>query len=134
MELNLSNLESENQVLRQQALTASTNDDLAEEMEILKSKIKDLESENELLRTQRVVVERVANSDQADSALKQIENGYQVHEDVKTEEVQQVTKLEQQITKDSYPPISLTKQRSLTDRQQASSRNFVFTRSLMDNI
>lgn len=36
----------------------------------LKSKIKDLESENELLRTQRVVVERVANSDQADSALK----------------------------------------------------------------
>ncbi|XP_031126297.1 myosin-12 isoform X2 [Ipomoea triloba] len=120
LELNLSNLESENQVLRQQALTASTNDDLAEEMEVLKSKIKDLESENELLRTQRVVVEHVANSDQADSALKQIENGYQVHEDVKTEEVQQVTKVEQQITKDSYPPISLTKQRSLTDRQQES--------------
>ncbi|XP_019178201.1 PREDICTED: uncharacterized protein LOC109173423 [Ipomoea nil] len=65
----------------------------------LKSKIKDLESENELLLAQRVVVEHVANSGQADSALKQIENRCQVHEDVKTEEVQQVTKVEQQIIK-----------------------------------
>lgn len=34
LELNISNLESENQVLRQQALAASSNDDLAEEIEL----------------------------------------------------------------------------------------------------
>ena len=34
LELNLSNLEAENQVLRQQALVASTNEDLFEEMKM----------------------------------------------------------------------------------------------------
>ncbi|XP_024024994.1 myosin-12-like, partial [Morus notabilis] len=56
LELNLSNIESENQVLRQQALVASTNEDLSEELTNLKSKVADLESENELLRSKPVVV------------------------------------------------------------------------------
>lgn len=34
LELNVSNLESENQVLRQQALVASNNEELAEEIEV----------------------------------------------------------------------------------------------------
>lgn len=34
LELNVSNLESENQVLRQQALVASTNEELSEEIEL----------------------------------------------------------------------------------------------------
>lgn len=34
LELNLSNLEAENQVLRQQALVATTNEDLSEEMKL----------------------------------------------------------------------------------------------------
>lgn len=34
LELNVSNLESENQVLRQQALVASNNEELSEEIEL----------------------------------------------------------------------------------------------------
>ncbi|PHU30831.1 Myosin-12, partial [Capsicum chinense] len=75
LQLNLSNLESENQVLRQQALVASTNEALSEEMDILKNKIEDLESENELLRTQRVVVEQVVSSDdRAPKGLEKVDN------------------------------------------------------------
>ncbi|KAI8566857.1 hypothetical protein RHMOL_Rhmol02G0074800 [Rhododendron molle] len=90
LELNLSNLESENQVLRQQALVASTNEDLSEEMKSLKSKITDLESENELLRTQKVVGGQIIS-----------------HAPVQLQ------------SKESEPFVPLlTKQRSLTDRQQ----------------
>ncbi|PHT60094.1 Myosin-17, partial [Capsicum baccatum] len=94
LQLNLSNLESENQVLRQQALVASTNEALSEEMDILKNKIEDLESENELLRTQRVVVEQVVSSDdRAPKGLEKVDNthpadnGHQtveVHEEMKS--------------------------------------------------
>ncbi|KAK9061053.1 hypothetical protein SSX86_018233 [Deinandra increscens subsp. villosa] len=55
LDANLSNLELENQVLRQEALVASTIEELNEEAEHLKTKIKELESENELLRNQQVV-------------------------------------------------------------------------------
>ncbi|KAA8520316.1 hypothetical protein F0562_014572 [Nyssa sinensis] len=113
LELNLSNLESENQVLRQQALVASTNEDLSEEMKILKSKIRDLESENENLRIQKAVVEQIISPKQISAQLKSFDNGHQ------TEEEHQTTKVEHQRIKESEPlPSLLTKQRSLTDRQQ----------------
>ncbi|XP_049398570.1 myosin-12 isoform X2 [Solanum stenotomum] len=122
LQLNLSNLESENQVLRQQALVASTNEALSDEMDILKNKIKDLESENELLRTQRVVVEQVVSSDdRAPKGLETVDITHPADNEHQTEEVHEEMKVEQQIPKllqDSSPPISLIKQRSLTDRQQ----------------
>lgn len=106
LELNLSNLESENQVLRQQALDASTNEDLSEELKILKSKIAELESENELLHKQPAIVEQVATPERILPQVKSFENGHQTEE-------------EPQMTKESGPPISLlTTQRPLTDRQQ----------------
>ncbi|KAL0464349.1 UNVERIFIED_CONTAM: Myosin-12 [Sesamum latifolium] len=63
LEANVSNLESENQVLRQQALAASVKEDFTEEMEVLRGKIRDLESENKFLRSQKVVVEQIVSSD-----------------------------------------------------------------------
>ncbi|GLT55527.1 hypothetical protein SLA2020_286420 [Shorea laevis] len=85
LELNLSNLESENQVLGQQALVASTKEDLSEEMKILKSKIANLE---------------------VPPQVKCFANGHQTEEELQT-------------TKESGPLVPvLTKQRSLTDRQQ----------------
>lgn len=126
LELNVSNLESENQVLRQQALVASTNEDLSEEIECFKSKVKSLESENEFLRSQKVVVEQIA-SERAPSQLKSLDNGHpteEEHQKTKVEEQttkveEQATKAEEQTTKESTNMASfLTKQRSLTDRQQ----------------
>ncbi|PSS10051.1 Myosin-12 like, partial [Actinidia chinensis var. chinensis] len=124
LELNLSNLESENQVLRQQALVASINEDLSEEMKILKSKIKDLESENDLLRSQKVVVRQVTSQEPVQLESKCLDNGHHTeeeeHQPTKVEH-QQSTKIEHQTTKVSeselFVPL-LTKQRSLTDRQQ----------------
>ncbi|KAK4372251.1 hypothetical protein RND71_007635 [Anisodus tanguticus] len=110
LQLNLSNLESENQVLRQQALVASTNEALSEEMDILKNKIKDLESENELLRTQRVVVQQIVSPDQAAKGLKTVDNthttdnGHQtveVHVEMKVEQQKEI-KVEQQISKETH--------------------------------
>ncbi|CAM8957622.1 unnamed protein product [Rhodiola kirilowii] len=46
--------EFENQILRQQAIVTSSNEELCEEMEILKSKIAELESGNEMLRTSKI--------------------------------------------------------------------------------
>ncbi|GFZ02730.1 myosin-like protein XIF [Actinidia rufa] len=124
LELNLSNLESENQVLRQQALVASINEDLSEEMKILKSKIKDLESENDLLRSQKVVVSQVTSQEPVQLESKCLDNGHHTeeeeHQPTKVEH-QQSTKIEHQTTKvsESEPSVPLlTKQRSLTDRQQ----------------
>ncbi|KAK6162834.1 hypothetical protein DH2020_002675 [Rehmannia glutinosa] len=120
LEVNVSNLESENQVLRQQALAASAKEDFTEEMELLRGKISDLESENKFLRSQNVVVEQIASSDdQVSLSVKELNNGYQSHNGVQVMEQHPITKVEQHITKDSEatPPI-LTKQRSLTDRQQ----------------
>ncbi|XP_059651763.1 myosin-12 [Cornus florida] len=113
LELNLSNLESENQVLRQQALVASTNEDLSEEMEVLKNKMRDLESENEILRNQKAVMEQIASPERVLPQVKHFDNGHQ------PEENHQTTKVEDQATKESGTLVSfLTKQRSLTDRQQ----------------
>ncbi|XP_021662313.2 myosin-12 [Hevea brasiliensis] len=106
LELNLSNLESENQVLRQQALVASANNDLSEELDILKHKIKDLESENELLRKRPAVLEQKATPERVLSQVKNFDNGHKIEEGL-------------QVTKEPEPLFSLLiKQRSLTDRQQ----------------
>ncbi|XP_030962700.1 myosin-12-like [Quercus lobata] len=105
LELNLSNLESENQVLRQQALVASPKEDISEELRILKSKIASLESENELLQNQ-AVVKQIATPERPLPQVKCLDNGHQKDEELQT-------------TKESEPiaPL-LTRQRSLTDRQQ----------------
>ncbi|KAK6162793.1 hypothetical protein DH2020_002634 [Rehmannia glutinosa] len=113
LEVNVSNLESENQVLRQQALAASAKEDFTEEMELLRGKISDLESENKFLRSQNVVVEQIASSDdQVSLSVKELNNGYQSHNGVQVKEQHPITK-----DSEATPPI-LTKQRSLTDRQQ----------------
>ncbi|XP_038720466.1 myosin-12 isoform X1 [Tripterygium wilfordii] len=104
LELNLSNLESENQVLRQQTLVASTNEDISTELEILKSKIVSLESENESLRN-KASIKQIANSER-DPSFKSLDNGHQIEEELQT-------------VKESGPLVfQLTKQKSLTDRQQ----------------
>ncbi|XP_051143772.1 myosin-12-like isoform X2 [Andrographis paniculata] len=115
LEVNLSNLESENQILRQQALAESSKEDFTEEMELLKEKIRGLESENKLLRAQKVVVERIVNSDK----MQKLDNGYQSHDEIQQTEQHSPSKTQQQITEDleGSPPL-LSKQRSLTDRQQ----------------
>ncbi|WZY81644.1 hypothetical protein YC2023_028028 [Brassica napus] len=96
LQTNQSNLESENQVLRQQALAASTSTVEPEELNSLKDRIAILESENETLRRQTAAVEKT-----------DLENGHQ------TEEIQ--------ATKEPRTPVTvLAKQRSLTDRQKES--------------
>ncbi|KAL3516640.1 hypothetical protein ACH5RR_023542 [Cinchona calisaya] len=119
LELNLSNLESENQVIRQQALAAPVTDEFTEEMEILKRKIRDLESENETLRKQNVTVETTSKPETESPTLKSLENGLQMNNGPEKEEDHETQIQEKQIAKDSstFVPL-LTKQRSLTDRQQ----------------
>ncbi|CAI9293048.1 unnamed protein product [Lactuca saligna] len=114
LDANLSNLESENQVLRQEALVASTNEDLTEETENLKSKIKELESENEFLRNQKVVVvEQITTPEKVSPQLQSLNNGHEKKDDFETPHVDQEKTKELENT-----PSSLTKQKSLTDRQQ----------------
>ncbi|CDP07639.1 unnamed protein product [Coffea canephora] len=119
LELNLSNLESENQVIRQQALAAPATEEFIEEMEILKRKISDLESENETLRSQNVVVEPTSISDRECSTVKSLDNGLQISNGPQTEKDHERNMPEQQLAKDSSNVVPfLTKQRSLTDKQQ----------------
>ncbi|KAL8500655.1 hypothetical protein ACS0TY_020292 [Phlomoides rotata] len=120
LEANLSNLESENQVLRQQALAESAKEDFTEEMGLLRGKIRDLESENKLLHSQKVTVEQIRSSDeQVSLPVKDLDNGYQSHDGFQIIEEHPITKVEQHIHEDSEttPPV-LTKQRSLTEKQQ----------------
>ncbi|KAH9318445.1 hypothetical protein KI387_020214, partial [Taxus chinensis] len=56
---NLSNMESENQVLLQQALVMSTTQDFSEEIKILEEKLSSLESENQALRQRQPVVVKI---------------------------------------------------------------------------
>ncbi|XP_044466154.1 myosin-12 [Mangifera indica] len=105
LELNLSNLESENQVLRQQALAASTNEELSEELRNLRSKIGDLESGNELLRNKAAISEQIATPERVQPHAKNFGNGQQT-EDLQT-------------TKESSSLVPiLTKQKSLSEKQQ----------------
>ncbi|KAL6005214.1 hypothetical protein ACLOJK_005776 [Asimina triloba] len=102
LEANLSNLESENQVLRQEALDASANEVLSEEMKRsvskwglgdgLENKIAKLEEENRLLQSQApVIVQTVVAPEKVPPT---------------------VTK---EVVPHQVPP---SKQKSLTDRQQ----------------
>lgn len=129
MELDFSTLESENEVLRQQALEATENEDMKEEMEILKSKIailesekEKLESENELLRNQPpIVIEKIVTPQRIPlQPVENLDNGHQKEEDVQTIKVSPAVPVrEEQIVQPSGPVLStLTKQKSLTDRQQ----------------
>ncbi|XP_024993286.1 myosin-12-like isoform X1 [Cynara cardunculus var. scolymus] len=113
LDANLSNLESENQVLRQQALVSSTNEELTEETEHLRSKIKELEWENELLRNQKMVVEQITTPEKVLLQLQSLDNGHETKDNFET------PNMEQEKTKESDNTVSfLTKQKSLTDRQQ----------------
>ncbi|WCJ20549.1 myosin-like protein XIF [Euphorbia peplus] len=108
LEVNLSNLESENQVLRQQAVAESTNEDLSEELNVLKHKINELESENDLLRQRPAITEQTMTPKTYLSQVKDYDNGHQIEE-------------KPQINKEPEPLVFLlTKQKSLTDRQQES--------------
>ncbi|XP_010469656.1 PREDICTED: myosin-12-like isoform X3 [Camelina sativa] len=107
LQTNLSNLESENQVLRQQALAASTRVEESGELNSLKDKVAILESENESLRRQTASVENTMPPERVLVSEKDLENGHQ------TQEIQ--------ATKEPRNPINvLAKQGSLTDRQQES--------------
>ncbi|PKA49353.1 hypothetical protein AXF42_Ash014255 [Apostasia shenzhenica] len=121
LETNLSSLESENQVLRQQALVASTNEELAEEIKrplkfdgymlpSLESKIADLEYENKLLHSKTAkAAQQTLTIDTIDPPVTQIlENGCQ---EPGLSKIQKETIM--------IPMASaLIKQKSLTDRQQ----------------
>ncbi|RZC77767.1 hypothetical protein C5167_002019 [Papaver somniferum] len=131
LEVSLSNLESENQVLRQQALEASKSDDLSEELKILEDKIAKLELESEMLQNQApVVVQQIVSTEVATyppatnqapvveqqivspevatytPVTKSLENGHQTEEEFKTPKEKE------------HVRTPLTKQKSLTDRQQ----------------
>ncbi|XP_020591661.1 myosin-12 [Phalaenopsis equestris] len=111
LETNLSSLESENHVLRQQALVASENEELTEEIRSLENKIAELESENRLLQSRPVqVVQTTSAVEILHSQVAQtLENGHQEpREEPIIENVPVVVPL----------ATTLSKQKSLTDRQQ----------------
>ncbi|KAK6933673.1 Myosin, N-terminal, SH3-like [Dillenia turbinata] len=101
LEVDMSNIESENQILRHEALVTATNEDLSEELRLLKSQIACLESENELLRSQSAVVEHLATPEL------HYGNG-------------QITEKQLRTTKEEVESLvpQLTTQKSLTDRLQ----------------
>ncbi|KAE9590489.1 putative myosin ATPase [Lupinus albus] len=132
LESSLSNLESENQVLCQQALEESKKEELSEEIKVLKDQIAHLESENEFLRSQTAVaveqkvhpektatnqvqevafVEKIQQrviSDNMTAQIKNLDNGNQIEKELHAR-------------KEPRAQVSfLTKQKSLTDRQQES--------------
>ncbi|VAI36666.1 unnamed protein product [Triticum turgidum subsp. durum] len=83
LETNLSNMESENHVLRQQSLLASADDDnKTKQIESLESKIAILESENQVLRSNPApAVQAVVNPEVIQpSVMKVLENGHQLGE------------------------------------------------------
>uniref|UniRef100_A0A6V7QYP6 Myosin-12 n=1 Tax=Ananas comosus var. bracteatus TaxID=296719 RepID=A0A6V7QYP6_ANACO len=110
LETNLSNLESENQVLRQQALVTSTNEDQSEQIKSLESKIATLESENRELRSRPAVAAQplVIPELNQPHIVKSLENGHQEEKGPK------------EIKESVVVPVAsaLSKQKSLTDRQQ----------------
>nr|CAB3493246.1 unnamed protein product [Digitaria exilis] len=117
LETGLSNMESENQVLRQQSLVvASADEDKSKRIERLESKIAILESDIQLLHSNSArAVQAVATPEMNQTSVmenlihKEIDNGHQI-EEVKIVNEQVVV-----------PPVkNLSKQRSLTDRQQGA--------------
>lgn len=111
LETNLSSLESENQVLRQQALVASRDEDLSEEIKSLQRKIEELESENKLLRCRPAVVAQSVITNERmlqQPVMEVLENGHPQREELKP------------VMETKAIPLlrALSKQKSLTDRQQ----------------
>ncbi|CAN6281403.1 unnamed protein product [Urochloa humidicola] len=115
LETSLSNMESENQVLRQQSLVvASADEDKSKQIERLESKIAILELENQLLRSnsalavQAVVTPEMNQTSVMENLIhKEIDNGHRLEE---------VKIVSEQVV---IPPVkNLSKQKSLTDRQQ----------------
>nr|TKV91368.1 hypothetical protein SEVIR_9G091500v2 [Setaria viridis] len=113
LETSLSSMESENQVLRQQSLVvASADEDKSKQIERLESKIAILESEIQLLRSNSVLaVQAIVTPEMNQTSVmenlvhKEIDNRHQL-EEVKIANV-------------AVPPVkNLSKQKSLTDRQQ----------------
>ncbi|KAJ1408711.1 P-loop containing nucleoside triphosphate hydrolase [Sesbania bispinosa] len=129
LELSLSNLESENQVLCQQSLVESKNEELSEEIKALKGQIENLESENEFLRSQaaapaleqKVHPEKI-ETDQEVAIVEQIQPrviAVNMNAQIKSMDNGNQTEEEWHARKEPRAPVSyLTKQRSLTDRQQ----------------
>ncbi|KAK1271561.1 hypothetical protein QJS04_geneDACA013026 [Acorus gramineus] len=121
LESSLSNLESENQVLRQQALDAKENEDLSEEVKSLQSKIAMLETENQLLHNQTKVNAQPVTAPDIPllQVTKNLENGYQVTDEPKTSQLQEfVSAPPPPAMVQAPPPLPLAKQKSLNDRQQ----------------
>ncbi|KQK13225.1 myosin-12 isoform X2 [Brachypodium distachyon] len=109
LETNLSSMESENHVLRQQSLLASADDDKSRQIESLESKIANLESENQLLRNNSALAVQAAVTPEViqPSVIEVLENGQQLGE---------LKIFNEQVV---VPPVkNLSKQKSLTDRQQ----------------
>ncbi|KAG5106924.1 hypothetical protein JHK82_043894 [Glycine max] len=133
LELSLSNLESENQVLCQKALEEPKNEELFEEIKILKDQIANLQSENESLRSQaaaaaleqKVHPEKI-EPDQEVAVVEKMQVKPRVIADNTTAQIKNLdngnpTEEEWHARKEPRAPIFLlTKQRSLTDRQQES--------------
>ncbi|KAK1310202.1 hypothetical protein QJS10_CPA08g00148 [Acorus calamus] len=103
LESSLSNLESENQVLRQQALDAKENEDLSEEVKSLQSKLAMLETENQLLHNQTKVDAQPVTA--PDIPLPQVTKEF-------------VSAPPPPALVQAPPPLPLAKQKSLNDRQQ----------------
>ncbi|KAL0561924.1 hypothetical protein IC582_002369 [Cucumis melo] len=117
LESNLSSLESENQVLRQQALVAADNESLSEELEALKSKIGSLEAENEVLRNRTVAVEHIVPVPAAGLAeSKTLDNGHLIEEEIKSPKEPSTVPIKS--TKEQSTVPILAKQGSLTEKQQ----------------
>lgn len=118
---NLSNLESENQVLRQQALVMSTTRDFSGEIKTLEEKVADLESQNQALRQEQthVVVsmpEALPRQIKASVLEKSLENGHLVNlESIAAENMQYPAPVVKKHVERELKP-----QRSLNNRQQES--------------
>ncbi|KAG2535231.1 myosin-12-like isoform X1 [Panicum virgatum] len=128
LETSLSNMESENQVLRQQSLVVATADeDKSKQIERLESKIAILESEIQLLRSnsapavQAVVTPEMYQTSVMENLIHmEVDNGHQL-EEAKIVNEQVVV-----------PPVkNLSKQKSLTDRQQEN--HDVLIKSLVED-
>ncbi|KAK3149354.1 hypothetical protein QOZ80_3AG0216210 [Eleusine coracana subsp. coracana] len=109
LETSLLNMESENQVLRQQSLVASADEEKSKHIEGLENKIASLESEIQLLHSNSTLVVQAVATPQVNqtSVMEGLDNGHQLEE---------VKLVDEQVV---VPPVkNLSKQKSLTDRQQ----------------
>ncbi|KAH9318468.1 hypothetical protein KI387_020237 [Taxus chinensis] len=113
---NLSNMESENQVLRQQALVMSTTQDFSEEIKILEEKLSSLESENQALRQRQPVVVTIPGGllgQINESVIEKIPENGNLGESTAAENMPCVARAVKKPEESE-----LTRQRSINNRQQ----------------